>query len=494
MAGKQSYLGVDKAAGQYLYVDEDNNLSTSATVPTADQYPKGTPQSVIDNPPPLPPPTPLYLGKDDVTGESIYYDNNTGMKSFSDIKPTQANIDATKEFTTGTIGPDPVSGIYRSNVTADPNMANAVLPDVTVWTAHPIPGVLPPPVVVPVTPPPSADVTAPTPDAPANPPAAPDSAGNTPPPDAAAPPTLAPPDVKQAEAAVKVASQAGPASTQTAGMASLTPSGDSDPTLGLRVTISQEPALGPLSTVTFVVSPTISENREAEYTPFQPLQHPGEILKYKGTASRSWGVHGKLVSRNADEATQNLQYINMIRSWVMPFYGNGTGTDSDTAKFLGAPPPILTLSAYGPKMIGPVKCVLMSYNWDWPNECDYIYAIDDNGDPVPFPVVVEVTLSLKESWSPAEYSKFDLMQYRAGNMTAAFGGKLSPQESASGSSNDTPAAASNPSAINVSAPQTTSNLRPPSLSSSLGNKLLSSAVGSAVSAAGSFIKTKLGGH
>lgn len=469
----------------------------------------------------------LYLGKDPaIPSNNLYYDTETNLKTSSTDEPTKAQIKNNDSRVRASSGPD-ADGYYTNLIRDDQGEDSKIL------TNGPIPGELPPKVEIPATPPASAEVASPPPDAPATevipppptPPAAADSTGATPPPPVDNSANALPPDTtKTDEAAAKIADQGQAASfskvdattsiqvangqamainaatgaavasmgtvlTQSAGMASLTPSGSDDPTLGLRVTISQEPSLGPLSNVTFVVSPTISENREAEYTPFQPLQHPGEILKYKGTSSRSWGVHGKLISRNSIEATQNLQYINMIRSWVMPFYGNGTGTDPTTKSYLGAPPPILTLTAYGPKMVGPVKCVLMSYNWDWPNDCDYIYAIDDDGNTVPFPVVVEVTLSLKESWSPAEYSKFNLMQYRLGNMSGAFGGTFAqPQSSATGSSNATADAASNPSAINTSAAQTTSTTRPGLPST--GNKLLGTVVG----AAASFIKTKLGGH
>ena len=189
--------------------------------------------------------------------------------------------------------------------------------------------------------------------------------------------------------------------------------GREDPTNKFKVTLTDDTAG---SHVIFTVMPHISESRTAQYDSFTPLHHPGQILKYKGTDSRSWSVQAQLISRTPLEASINLSYINIIRAWTMPYYG--TGTDSSSPELLGAPPPILTLTAYGDKMIGPVKCVLKSYNWDFPNDVDYIQTFDAN--PQPFPVILSVTLSLEESWSPAEYSGFDINEYRAGNMQGAF--------------------------------------------------------------------------
>lgn len=188
-------------------------------------------------------------------------------------------------------------------------------------------------------------------------------------------------------------------------------------TLKYKVKLVAEPGVG--GAVTFEAMPTISEGRSASYDPVSVLHHPGDILKYKSSSSRSWTISAKLISRTPQEAEENLSSINKIRAWVMPFYGMGTGSNGATARYLGAPPPILTLTAYGNTMIGPVKCVLESYSWDWPNDVDYIPA-GTGSAPVPFPAIVSISLTLKESFSPAEYSGFDILSYRAGDMQAAF--------------------------------------------------------------------------
>lgn len=180
--------------------------------------------------------------------------------------------------------------------------------------------------------------------------------------------------------------------------------------------------------ITFEAMPEIGEAQSAQYDEFNPLQHPGSILKYRGTGNREWQVTVKLVSRTASEATKNLDKVNLLRSWVMPYYGQGTANDPETSQYLGAPPPVLTLSGYGPHVIGPVKVVLASYQWNWPNDIDYIQTNDS--PPVPFPVLVNVTLTLKEAWSPREFSSFDLKAFRRGELPTAYQSSTSsPQNS-----------------------------------------------------------------
>ena len=177
-------------------------------------------------------------------------------------------------------------------------------------------------------------------------------------------------------------------------------------------------------TVVFDSMPTIAESRSTSYEPFSPVHHPGEIMKYKNTTARTWTLSAKLISRNQSEAKKNLDILNTIRAWGMPYYGEGTKGSSGTN--LGAPPPILTLSAYGEGAIGPIPCVMESYSTNWPNDIDYI-STGPGDKEGPFPVLLQLDISLKESYSPSEYSGFDLIKYRKGDMGGAFNRTSSTQ-------------------------------------------------------------------
>ncbi len=189
---------------------------------------------------------------------------------------------------------------------------------------------------------------------------------------------------------------------------------------GSKYFVRLESYLFPVNGVTFDVTPDLQETRNATYEEVGITHHPGQILRYKTTGPRTWTVTAKLISRTPAEASKNLVSLNLIRSWVMPYFGSGTAETSKDA--LGAPPDILQLSAYGKQMIEPHPVVLESYNTTFPTDIDYIHTEpNEDGEKIPFPVILNITLNLKEAWSPKEFSKFDLSDYRKGNLQDAFG-------------------------------------------------------------------------
>ncbi len=107
---------------------------------------------------------------------------------------------------------------------------------------------------------------------------------------------------------------------------------------------------------------------------------------------------------------------------------NGTGME-----LLGAPPDVLYLYAYSSDAnsgtgqdrpsyygvnINKVPVVITSLNIAYPDDVDYIPTYS-NGDPrksEPFPVKMDVEISLVETHSPREYERFDLMKYKKGTL------------------------------------------------------------------------------
>lgn len=201
--------------------------------------------------------------------------------------------------------------------------------------------------------------------------------------------------------------------------ASAVPNTGDNQTDSFKVKIWQDPQFddGLPNMVILEVMPTIDESQSINYDSFSPIQHPGEIQKYRGTGARTWSISTRLISRTMAEAEANLYTINIIRSWAMPFYGQGTAKDPTVSSYLGAPPPVLNISGYGDYAIGGSKCVLTHYSWTWPNDVDYIPT--STGDP--FPVIITISLGLTETWSPAEFSNFSISDYRLGQLEDAFG-------------------------------------------------------------------------
>lgn len=183
--------------------------------------------------------------------------------------------------------------------------------------------------------------------------------------------------------------------------------------------------------IVFDVMPEVTESRSVEYEAVAPSQFIGAFQKFKGTAAVEWQVNAVLISRTSAEAYRNLTYINQLRAWSMPFFGENTRMKFPTR--LGAPPSVLKFSGWRRGMVGPVPVVITSLNWTFQQDVDYIPAIPDDSQssvagvemgpngPTPFPTVVRVQMQLRESFSTTEFNAFDLDIFAGGDMVAAYG-------------------------------------------------------------------------
>lgn len=237
----------------------------------------------------------------------------------------------------------------------------------------------------------------------------------------------------------------------------------------------------PKLNVAFDASPVVSETRTAAYEPLSITHMPGDFQVYKGTPSREFSLSEVLlVSRTPAEARENLVRLNVLRSWLMPYFGStGQGADStnrpiearrtnddtdaiteaamlgdssgallsrgtinndvlieDQLKemrefykhFLGAPPDVLYFSAYADKNefrgnLSNIPVVMKSLNVSYPNDIDYIPCGPsrqvggvDKLLGTPFPTLMTIGISLTETHSPREYMRFNLIDYRQGNL------------------------------------------------------------------------------
>ena len=143
--------------------------------------------------------------------------------------------------------------------------------------------------------------------------------------------------------------------------------------------------------VRFETSAPISESRVANYEGFNIVHLPTSLWTYRNTNGRHFAITGKLVSRTIGEATANAGYLTTIRSWLLPNFGS-----------TGSTPPILFLTAYSNRKINSVPCVLLSYNWQFPDEVDYIF-----GAPEPMPVIGIITIELEEVYSADQITAGD---------------------------------------------------------------------------------------
>lgn len=180
--------------------------------------------------------------------------------------------------------------------------------------------------------------------------------------------------------------------------------------------------------VVFKSSPTsISESRMAVYRPIDVMHLPGNYSVYSHTNPRTWSVIIKLFSRNAIEAEENLATVTMLKSWMLPYFGNsktsGVGQQNNSsaysAELLGAPPEVLKFTAYsdptknGLSNIRNVPAVLQSMDSSYTDEVDYIKTAVSQ---VPFPTIMNINMTIVEVHSPNEYKSFSIVDYKNGNL------------------------------------------------------------------------------
>lgn len=170
--------------------------------------------------------------------------------------------------------------------------------------------------------------------------------------------------------------------------------------------------------VYFEVMPEVTEARSISYEAVAPTQFPGAFQKYKGTDSVQWTINATFICRTTNEATKNLEYLNRLRSWSLPYFGDVTAAQFPSK--LGAPPPVLIFEGFKSNIIGPVPVVITSLNWSFPKDVDYIPANSADSKLVPFPTVMQLSIQLVESFSTGEFNRLSLKDYRTGNFSQAY--------------------------------------------------------------------------
>jgi hypothetical protein len=187
---------------------------------------------------------------------------------------------------------------------------------------------------------------------------------------------------------------------------------------------------------------------------------PGGIQVYKSTGSRTFEIGAHFISRNTADALQNIKNLQTLRSWTLPFFGASTtsfsGTnnisanpspyyDMDTpltapvgqsqitdstsgVNLLGAPPEVLYLYGYSSIAskdrknvnginLNRIPVVVTSLGISYTDDVDYIpVTMSPTQQTEPFPVKMDVTISLAETHSPVDYEQFNLLSYKLGTL------------------------------------------------------------------------------
>lgn len=150
-----------------------------------------------------------------------------------------------------------------------------------------------------------------------------------------------------------------------------------------------------------------SQRNNIEVKSDQPFTNPlSDWRKFTDEAMTAW---------------ENLQRVALARIRGEPISINGQPVfDMGQPEMLGAPPPPLYFFAYSSisnetrgrpsKNINRIPVVLENMDYAYVNTVDYIPTL--SGEP--FPVRMELTITLTETHSPREMERFSLEQYKNG--------------------------------------------------------------------------------
>lgn len=153
-------------------------------------------------------------------------------------------------------------------------------------------------------------------------------------------------------------------------------------------------------TVIFEASPEIEENGTAIYTTLDDIRAPASYSLYAGSPSRTFSLNAQFISRTAEEAENNYKYKSLLQAWRTPIKTFG-GIESG--------PETLILYGYG-KNFFRIPVYVNSVNFSFPSDVDYVRSTSG----VPMPIVMPVSLTLREARTVQDLQAFNYEQFKAG--------------------------------------------------------------------------------
>lgn len=122
--------------------------------------------------------------------------------------------------------------------------------------------------------------------------------------------------------------------------------------------------------VVFPYTPTINTSYAAKYDPYDLTHSNYRGYFYRGSNVSDIQIQGTFTAQNTREAEYVLAVIHFFRSATKMFYGKD--------EFRGAPPPLVYLRGYGEYQFNDHACVISNFQYNLPNDVDYIAIAPNN--------------------------------------------------------------------------------------------------------------------
>lgn len=161
--------------------------------------------------------------------------------------------------------------------------------------------------------------------------------------------------------------------------------------------------------VLFPYTPSIQINQRANYETEQLVHTNYEHLYFKNSVVDSINVSAKFTANDGTEAAYVMSVIHFFRSATKMFYGQDS--------IAGTPPPVLRLNGYGNLMLDNLPVVVVSFDYNLPEDVDYISASIGNETTTLIPTNMQMSIGLKVLYSRNQISNnFGLEKFVAGDL------------------------------------------------------------------------------
>lgn len=122
--------------------------------------------------------------------------------------------------------------------------------------------------------------------------------------------------------------------------------------------------------VVFPYTPVINTNYAAKYDPYDLTHSNYRGYFYRGSQVSDINIQATFTAQDTREAEYVLAVIHFFRSATKMFYGQD--------RERGAPPPLVYLRGYGEYQFNDHACVISNFQYNLPNDVDYISISPNN--------------------------------------------------------------------------------------------------------------------
>jgi hypothetical protein len=133
--------------------------------------------------------------------------------------------------------------------------------------------------------------------------------------------------------------------------------------------------------IVFPYTPTISFGSTANYSEYELVHTNYAINAFTNSRPNNIIINAPFYNQTREEAINTVDTLLFLRSNLKMDFGNNA---------TGAPPPILTFSAYGEFNFNNVPVLLLNFDTSYANEIDYVN--DGRGNYIPTDMTVNITL------------------------------------------------------------------------------------------------------